>query len=103
MRSVAVCALTFHRPAGLARLLAGLDGLEDPAGARFFVLIVDNDPEGSGRVVVEEAQRTSRHPIVYEIEPERGIPFARNRGVERAAELGADFIAFIDDDETVDR
>src|SRR4051812_19554082 len=103
MSSIAVCALTFHRPGGLARLLACLDALEDPAGASFFVVIVDNDPEGSARSVVEEARRTSPRPIVYEIEPERGIPFARNRCVEMVGELDADFIAFIDDDEKPDR
>lgn len=37
--------------------------------------------------------------IEYLMEPELGIPFARNAGVERALKLHADWIVFIDDDE----
>ena len=37
--------------------------------------------------------------IEYLMEPELGIPFARNAGVERALKLHGDWIVFIDDDE----
>ena len=58
-------------------------------------VIVDNDADGSARAVVERAEQRLR--LVYAVEPERGIPFARNRAVREAA--GCDFVAFIDDDE----
>jgi glycosyltransferase involved in cell wall biosynthesis len=39
-------------------------------------------------------------PVIYGIEPERGIASARNRAVQLAGDV--DFIAFIDDDEVAD-
>jgi GT2 family glycosyltransferase len=41
-----------------------------------------------------------RWPLFYEVEPQRGISFSRNRAVRLALEWQADAIAFLDDDET---
>ncbi|MDP6705491.1 MAG: glycosyltransferase family 2 protein [Alphaproteobacteria bacterium] len=98
---VAVSIATFGRPAGLRRLLAGLNGLrfEGPTPDLRYV-VVDNDPEGSGfavRAVIAEMAATMNGPILYLEEPRRGISFARNRGLEAC--IDAEFVAFIDDDE----
>ena len=61
---------------------------------RRFV-VVDNDADESSRAVVTAAKLP--WPVVYVVEPERGIPFARNRAVREAAD--SDFVVFIDDDE----
>jgi len=99
---VAICALTFHRPGGLESLLDGLQSLDLPAGATLRVVIVDNDPLGSGGPVVERLRERFHFPVHYEIETRRGIPFGRNRAVAIALDHGADFVAFIDDDERPD-
>ncbi len=97
---VAVCALTMQRPDGLASLLDGLSALEvDPSEIEVHVVIVDNDAAGRAGPLVA-ARAGFPWPLVYEVEPERGIPIARNRAA-RAAD-GADFVAFIDDDEVPD-
>jgi succinoglycan biosynthesis protein ExoM len=97
--SVAVCALTYHRPLGVRRLLVALRTV---AGHRDLcadvtVVIVDNDPEGSARSVVEECAARLPWPVVYVVEPERGIPAGRNTAVRVAGDV--EFVAFIDDDE----
>ena len=97
---VAVCALTFRRPQGLEALLAGIAALQPPPNADVEVVIVDNDPDGSGRTVVERWRSHLPWPPHYAVEPRRGIPFGRNRAVATAA--GADFVAFLDDDEVPD-
>ncbi|WP_116999664.1 glycosyltransferase [Desertimonas flava] len=96
--TVAVCALTYNRPVGLAALLASLAKLEDPGDAyEVKVIIVDNDPAESARPLVERWQGDMPWELVYASERRRGIPFGRNTAVRMAR--GSDFIAFLDDDE----
>jgi succinoglycan biosynthesis protein ExoM len=61
------------------------------------VCVVDNDAAGSARGVVERERRAMTWPLTYAIEPNRGISYARNRLIELSK--GADFVAFLDDDE----
>jgi GT2 family glycosyltransferase len=96
---VAVCALTYRRPAGLARLLGALRDLRFPDGApQIRLVVVDNDPGASARRVCEELGPHLPFAIHYLVEKRRGIPQARNTAL--GAVLGAvEFVAFIDDDE----
>jgi succinoglycan biosynthesis protein ExoM len=96
---VAVCACTYLRPRGLARLLDGLAAVEVPDGVAVEVVIVDNDPSGSAARVVEAARAAFPFPLHYEVEPERGIVAARNAAAAAASRRGADAVAFVDDDE----
>lgn len=95
--TIAVCALTFRRPVGLRLLLDGLARLDPPASSSIEVIIVDNDPEGSARGLVEARRDGFPWPLHYAVEPARGIPFGRNRAVAMAAD--ADVVVFLDDDE----
>lgn len=98
---VALCVATLRRPEGLRALLASVDAMElDDDEAKLFVVVVDNDADGSARAVVEA--EGARFPRVYAVEPERNISRARNRGVALALARGCDWIAFTDDDETVE-
>lgn len=99
--SVAICVATYRRPHGLERLLRGLNALTFSSGAPRAVTIVlaDNDPERSAEATCEALRSTSRLPLLYVAEPRRGIPFARNAAVSSARRLGAQLLAFIDDDE----
>ncbi|MEM8786021.1 MAG: glycosyltransferase [Pseudomonadota bacterium] len=87
------------RPSMLARALVAMESLTIPKGVFPLLLIVDNDPEGSARAIVDAARPFLPIPVQYVIEPRRGIPFARNRVLTEALELGADYVAFFDDDE----
>jgi GT2 family glycosyltransferase len=64
------------------------------------IVVADNDANGSALSTVEEAKRYLRIPISYEIEPIRGVSFARNRTVRMAGECH--YVAFVDDDEFVE-
>lgn len=101
---VAVCVVTYLRPRGLARLLDGLERLrfERVEMPGVEVVVVDNDPAGSARAVCDAAAPGLRWPVRYAHETRRGVSQARNRAVEEARRGGAEWIAFIDDDEVPD-
>ncbi|HEU4557068.1 MAG TPA: glycosyltransferase [Longimicrobium sp.] len=96
---VAVCVATFCRPGQLAALLESLAAQALPADTEAWLCVVDNDRQESARAVVDAARPRLPFAVDYEVEPERNISLARNRGVARALERGADCVAFIDDDE----
>lgn len=98
---VAVCIATYRRPAGLARLLEGLQGLRftHATAPELRVIVVDNDPGQSAAALAAASAAALPWPVVYAAEPERGIAHARNRALACAESAGAGFVAFIDDDE----
>jgi len=98
---VALCAATYRRPEGLGRLLDALAVLELPAGIALdpVAVIVDNSAEAAARAQVAAAAERFPWPLHYVSEPRRGITFARNAALEKAAALDCAFVAFIDDDE----
>jgi glycosyltransferase involved in cell wall biosynthesis len=93
---VALCVCTYRRPAGLRRLLAAIAALRTDRVGSLEVVVIDNDPDGSARAVVDAVDGM---PFIvrYAHEARRGISHARNRAVAEAAD--ADWIAFLDDDE----
>jgi glycosyltransferase involved in cell wall biosynthesis len=98
---IAVCVCTLRRPEGLDRLLAGLAGLEfrRVAAPEIVVVIVDNDAAPSGEPIVAAWRPRLPWQLVYRHEPRRGLVWARNACLDAVPEA-ADWIAFIDDDET---
>ncbi len=97
---IVIGIITFRRPEGLKRLLQSLNKLVIGNEA-VEILVVENDTEHSaGESICTELMSELSLPLRCVREPQRGIPFARNRIVKESSE--ADFIAMIDDDETAD-
>lgn len=96
--SVAICIATYKRPLGLQRLLESLRELQFQSDVPDWrIVIVDNDSAARARDLVNDFRQVFPVPVLYEVQPKRGIASTRNRGVQLAANV--DFIAFIDDDE----
>src|SRR5688500_10522919 len=98
--TVSVCIATYRRPEGLTRVLRGLDTLTFRRSPEpvLELLVIDNDPEGSARGVVESLRAGIRWPIRYEHEPKRGLSNVRNAAMASARQRSV-LVAFIDDDE----
>lgn len=98
---VAVCIATYRRPDGLRALLKSFDALRfDQAEPEITLVVVENCPEAPATDTLGDISSLTRWPVLYVTEPERGIVAARNRALATAPP-DVDFIAFVDDDETV--
>ncbi|HWB49552.1 MAG TPA: glycosyltransferase family 2 protein [Stellaceae bacterium] len=97
MTETSVVIPTFRRPADLAR---AVDSVAAQRGVPAFeIIVVDNDPDGSARPIVQAMAAHSAVPIRYVLERRPGISHARNTGVACAA---GRYLAFLDDDEDVE-
>jgi succinoglycan biosynthesis protein ExoM len=95
VRRVVVAVLTYDRDPDLRELLPLLLAQCRRASHPSRVLVVDNSPNASARDVVRSLHGGSRLDYVHE--PSPGIPAARNRALDEAAD--DDVLVFLDDDE----
>ncbi|KEO59876.1 hypothetical protein DT23_15545 [Thioclava indica] len=93
---------TFRR-AAVSEALASLGALMPPEGITITIAVADNDTMPTARERVEAAARDMPFALQYLHAPARNISRARNAILEAAQEARADYLAFIDDDETVDK
>lgn len=98
-----VAALTYQRPQLLRQLLEAFLELDLPqTGIRF--LVIDNDPAAGARATVAPFKpRFVEAALDYVVEPEAGIPAARNRALDEAIAGGGTLLCFTDDDARPDR
>jgi succinoglycan biosynthesis protein ExoM len=98
MIETSVVIPTYRRPADLARAVASVLAQQGVATS-FEVVVIDNDPDGSARALVDSLAAQTPVPIRYVHEQRPGISHARNTGVASAA---GRYLAFLDDDEETD-
>jgi succinoglycan biosynthesis protein ExoM len=96
--------VSYNRPQELLRLLRSLEKLETSLTPT--IIIIDNQGEsGQASITVRQIQSIGyRFPIRLVGESHKGVAEARNKLLHEAFEVTqADFLAVIDDDETVDK
>lgn len=94
---IAVC--TCKRPIMLHNCLTSIISTQLPHDCNVSLAVIDNDIEQKAKPVVAKIKTVSPIAIHYVHEPRRGIPFARNKALNFAAEAHDDYLVFIDDDE----
>jgi succinoglycan biosynthesis protein ExoM len=97
---VCLAIATHRRPRPLAEVLAAVLSIEIPPDCRLHIVVTDNDPGRSGETIFKSFSAKATMPVSYVVEPQPGIPHARNRCLREAERLDADLLVFIDDDET---
>jgi succinoglycan biosynthesis protein ExoM len=90
---ISVCLATFRRN---ERLKAVLEDIAQQELLPDQVVVVDNDPSGGARTVIDAYRPTAPFKVDYDVQPVPNIAVTRNRTVELAT---GDWMAFIDDDE----
>jgi succinoglycan biosynthesis protein ExoM len=98
---VAICVCTHSRSQDLSQLLVSLEEIDlrgyNPESVE--LIVIDNKPNAETEGICRQAVPRLPIKIHYTQEPEAGITYARNRAVAVALDRGADFVAFIDDDD----
>lgn len=102
-RSIAVGVITRRRAKRLARLLDSFARMDRPVAGSVFFIVVENDTEQMVADAVKHFTAQVSEPVIYKLEPQPGIPTARNRVLDIALDEGADVLTFVDDDEAVDQ
>ncbi|WP_170411380.1 glycosyltransferase family 2 protein [Ruegeria atlantica] len=98
---IAICIATYLRPQGLRSLIESLNAQKlEKKTVRVTMVIVDNAPEATAKDTLGDIQNLTKWPVCYVVEHARGIVSARNRALAEAPQ-DADYIAFLDDDESV--
>ena len=95
---VDICVCTYRRDF-VRQTLRSLAAL-DTSGLAVRVVVTDNDVVPSARAIIEAEQRDLPFPLTYVHAPASNISVARNACLDAAS---GDFVAFVDDDEVVDR
>ena len=99
-----VATLTRQRPKMLEALLRSWSSLMIPEKVKVTFLVVENDTEERSKDLIETLRPAFKNcDLVYALETEPGIPFARNRAATESIEIGSDLLLFVDDDEEVPR
>ncbi len=94
---IGIC--TYRRPAVVATLLS-LFELTVPKDINVRLIVADNDAEPSAKASIDRLRETSPFEITYVHCPKSNISIARNACLSTS---DADYLAFIDDDETAPR
>ena len=98
---IALCICTYKRPQLLERLLNSLHDIQlgqlAPDAVR--IMVIDNYPDGRARAVCESLARSLPVGLDFLEEHRKGVAFARNMVIDVALKQGADFVAFLDDDD----
>jgi len=94
--TVIIC--TYNRCGNLPMCIDALSAQNDANEFEWEVLIVDNNSSDKTKEAVHRLAEKSSINIRYAFEPEQGLNYARNRGIE---ESDSRYFAYIDDDITV--
>lgn len=94
-----ICVCTYRRRE-LEDTLLSIGALATPANAEVRVIVADNDREPSARESAARLAARLPFEVLYVHCPASNISVARNACLDNST---ADFLAFVDDDETVSR
>ena len=102
---IGICLPSYNNPIGLRKLLESIQEMEMPSNIESLsVYVVINGGDISREYFKVLNSVSFKNKIIsffYELEPNLGIPFVRNRLFRMSDDC--DFIAFVDDDEFVDK
>ncbi len=101
-KKIAIGLGTYKRPQMLEKCLISLQKQITDPHFELALILVDNDADGTANEVFERCKPQFPYEVHYFVHSEKGIAAMRNRVIEESLRIKADFLAFIDDDETAE-
>ena len=95
-KTCSICIATYKRPELLKLLLDSLIIQELTTEIKVEIIVVDNDPEESGKPVIKKYTNSSNITFFYFVQGVKNISETRNKAVKNST---GEYIFFIDDDE----
>ncbi|WP_420319332.1 glycosyltransferase [Ekhidna sp.] len=92
---------TYKRPNMLQRALESIADLTLPKDADVVFLLCDNEPQPASEELFLSLQGSLNMASHYLHEPRKGLVYMRNKILDEANKLAADYLAYFDDDEVV--
>jgi GT2 family glycosyltransferase len=80
-------------------LLESFATMQIPQGTSVIFGIVENNSVKTSTEIIADC--LGNRDVVYQLQPQLGIPFARNHVLDISEQEGCDFTTFVDDDEVV--
>jgi len=96
--TIIICS--YNRCENLPVCISALENQENVGGIDWEVLIVDNNSSDNTRQIVADLAEKSKLKIRYAFEPQQGLNYARNLGMQEEKGI---YFAYIDDDITVSK
>ena len=97
---LSVIISTYNRCQNLRSCIAHLDRQQQVDSLDWEIVVVDNNSTDDTKVTVQNLRPECRFSLRYLFEPEQGLSFARNRGID---DTTSRYLLFIDDDILVDK
>ncbi|MEM9580257.1 MAG: glycosyltransferase [Pseudomonadota bacterium] len=101
LERLTIAVRTRQRPRMLGDLITSYLALDVPQGTELSFVFVENDSQLTIEPVVADFAARSGWPARAVHAPQLGIALARNAALRAAQQDGADWLAFVDDDEQV--
>ena len=96
--SIVIC--TYNRGLSLKRTLDSFFKQEDLSLIQYELLLIDNNSKDHTKELIGEYITQYGNAVKYFLEPNQGVSFAKNKGIE---ESRGDVIAFTDDDVVIEK
>ena len=84
----------------LRELLESLARMQIPQGTSVIFETVENSWDKTSTEIIADCLGTNE--VVYQVQPQLGIPFARNHVLDISEQESCDFTPFVDDAESVE-
>jgi len=100
---LSICIPTYNRNESLKKCIKSINKIKIKNKIKINIIIVDNSKNNNLLKVKKQLIKNSKFKILFLSEKKRGIVNARNKCLQAANILNPKYLAFIDDDVTLDK
>ena len=100
---LSICIPTYNRNESLKKCIKSINKIKIKNKIKINIIIVDNSKNNNLLKIKKQLIKNSKFKILFLSEKKRGIVNARNKCLQAANKFNPKYLAFIDDDVTLDK